>query len=125
MKKKRLLWLQGINEKIEGFFQICKFRGLDGSHGVMIPIQNVIVGVLVAIIEWIITKDFNEAMVAIKDLKISIILIIIGNLLYITNHFLTENININDFVSGLLVGISIGVNLIGIVLSAKYVAKNK
>ena len=38
---------------------------------------------------------------------------------------LTENININDFVSGLLVGISIGVNLIGIVLSAKYVAKNK
>ena len=54
-----------------------------------------------------------------KDLKI------IGNLLYITNHFLTENININDFVSGLLVGISIGVNLIGIVLSAKYVAKNK
>lgn len=60
-----------------------------------------------------------------KDLKISIILIIIGNLLYITNHFLTENTNINDFVSGLLVGISIGVNLIGIVLSAKYVAKNK
>lgn len=60
-----------------------------------------------------------------KDLKISIILIIIGNLLYITNNFLTENININDFVSGLLVGISIGVNLIGIVLSAKYVAKNK
>lgn len=60
-----------------------------------------------------------------KDLKISIILIIIGNLLYITNHFLTENININDFVSGLLVGISIGVNLIGIFLSAKYVAKNK
>lgn len=60
-----------------------------------------------------------------KDLKISIILIIIGNLLYITNLFLTENININDFVSGLLVGISIGVNLIGIVLSAKYVAKNK
>ena len=60
-----------------------------------------------------------------KDLKISIILIIIGNLLYITNHFLTENINTNDFVSGLLVGISIGVNLIGIVLVAKYVAKNK
>ena len=60
-----------------------------------------------------------------KDLKISIILIIIGNLLYITNHFLTKNINIYDFVSGLLVGISIGVNLIGIVLVAKYVAKNK
>lgn len=31
----------GVNEKIEGFFQVCKMRGLDGSHGVMIPIQNV------------------------------------------------------------------------------------
>ena len=31
----------GVNEKIEGFFQICKIRGLDGSHGVMIPIQNI------------------------------------------------------------------------------------
>ena len=31
----------GVNEKIEGFFQICQMRGLDGSHGVMIPIQNV------------------------------------------------------------------------------------
>ena len=30
----------GVNEKIEGFFQICKMRGLDGSHGVMIPVQN-------------------------------------------------------------------------------------
>ena len=31
----------GVNEKVEGFFQICKMRGLDGSHGVMIPVQNV------------------------------------------------------------------------------------
>ena len=31
----------GVNEKIEGFFQICKMRGLTGKHGVMIPIQNV------------------------------------------------------------------------------------
>ena len=31
----------GVNEKIEGFFQICQARGLDGSHGVIIPIQNV------------------------------------------------------------------------------------
>ena len=31
----------GVNEKIEGFFQVCKMRGLDGSHGVLIPIQNV------------------------------------------------------------------------------------
>ncbi len=31
----------GVNEKIEGYFQICQMRGLDGSHGVMIPVQNV------------------------------------------------------------------------------------
>ena len=30
----------GVNEKIEGYFQICKMRGLDGSHSVIIPIQN-------------------------------------------------------------------------------------
>ncbi len=31
----------GVNEKIEGFYQICKMRGLNGEHGVIIPIQNV------------------------------------------------------------------------------------
>ena len=31
----------GVNDKIEGFYQVCKMRGLDGSHGVMIPIQNI------------------------------------------------------------------------------------
>ena len=30
----------GVNEKIEGYYQVCKERGLDGSHGVMIPVQN-------------------------------------------------------------------------------------
>ena len=31
----------GVNEKIEGYFQVCRVRGLDGSHGVMIPVQNI------------------------------------------------------------------------------------
>ena len=31
----------GVNDKIEGFFQVCKMRGLDGSHSVIIPKQNV------------------------------------------------------------------------------------
>lgn len=31
----------GINEKIEGFFELCKIRGLNGSHGVIIPKRNV------------------------------------------------------------------------------------
>ena len=31
----------GVNEKIEGFFSLCRLRGLDGSHGVVIPERNV------------------------------------------------------------------------------------
>ncbi len=31
----------GVNEKIEGFFDLCKARGLDGSHGVIIPERNI------------------------------------------------------------------------------------
>lgn len=31
----------GVNEKIEGFYQICKMRSFDKTHGVMIPIQNI------------------------------------------------------------------------------------
>ncbi len=31
----------GINEKIEGFFAVCKARGLTGSQGVLIPASNV------------------------------------------------------------------------------------
>jgi predicted ATP-dependent protease len=37
----RIQVVGGINEKIEGFFEVCKRRGLDGSHGVIIPRDNV------------------------------------------------------------------------------------
>lgn len=40
-QKGKIQPIGGVNEKIEGYFQICKMRGLDGSHGVMIPVQNV------------------------------------------------------------------------------------
>jgi len=30
----------GVNEKIEGFFRLCQSRGLNGSHGVIIPAAN-------------------------------------------------------------------------------------
>jgi lon-related putative ATP-dependent protease len=30
----------GVNEKIEGFFELCRMRGFDGSHGVIIPRKN-------------------------------------------------------------------------------------
>ena len=31
----------GVNEKIEGYFEICKLKGLTGSQGVIIPKQNI------------------------------------------------------------------------------------
>jgi lon-related putative ATP-dependent protease len=31
----------GVNEKIEGFFDVCSERGLSGEHGVIIPNSNV------------------------------------------------------------------------------------
>ena len=31
----------GVNEKIEGFYDVCKARGLTGNQGVIIPVQNV------------------------------------------------------------------------------------
>jgi lon-related putative ATP-dependent protease len=31
----------GINEKIEGFFDLCRLIGLNGNHGVIIPKRNV------------------------------------------------------------------------------------
>lgn len=31
----------GVNEKIEGFFEVCKNKGLTGEQGVLIPHQNV------------------------------------------------------------------------------------
>jgi len=31
----------GVNEKLEGFFEVCKAKGLDGSQGALIPASNV------------------------------------------------------------------------------------
>ena len=31
----------GINYKIEGFFDVCRAKGLSGEQGVMLPIENV------------------------------------------------------------------------------------
>lgn len=35
-----ILPVGGINEKIEGFFNVCERAGLDGTHGVLIPQRN-------------------------------------------------------------------------------------
>ena len=40
-QKGELQPIGGVNEKIEGFFDICKARGLTGDQGVLIPTNNV------------------------------------------------------------------------------------
>jgi predicted ATP-dependent protease len=30
----------GVNEKVEGYFDVCAARGLDGTHGVIVPSAN-------------------------------------------------------------------------------------
>ena len=48
-----------------------------------------------------------------KQTKIGIILIIVGEILYFLQSYLSKNYtNLNDFISGLLLGISIGLNLL-------------
>ena len=37
----RVQAIGGVNEKIEGFFDLCAARGLNGEHGVLIPDSNV------------------------------------------------------------------------------------
>jgi lon-related putative ATP-dependent protease len=51
----------GVNEKIEGYYELCKYRGLDGSHGVVIPESNV---------KNLMLKE--EVVDAIKDGKFSV-----------------------------------------------------
>lgn len=40
-QKGRVQAIGGVNEKIEGFFDICQARGLSGEQGVMVPASNV------------------------------------------------------------------------------------
>ncbi|GAB6068115.1 ATP-binding protein [Methylothermus subterraneus] len=46
----------GINQKIEGFFRLCKARGLSGNHGVIFPAAN---------LNDLVLKD--EVIEAVKD----------------------------------------------------------
>lgn len=48
----------GVNQKIEGFFDVCRSRGLTGSQGVIIPHQNVD--------DLMLRKDVVEAVAAGK-----------------------------------------------------------
>ena len=62
-----------------------------------------------------------------NKLKIGIFLIILGNILYLSYIFFTgnETSSFGEFTKGLLLGLSVGTNLLGIILSIIYVAKEK
>lgn len=61
-----------------------------------------------------------------KKLKTGILLIILGNLLYLCYMFFCGNktSNFGGFTSGLLLGLSIGCNLVGIILTVAYISRN-
>jgi lon-related putative ATP-dependent protease len=40
-QKGRVQAIGGVNQKIEGFYEVCKTKGLTGRQGVMIPVANV------------------------------------------------------------------------------------
>ena len=61
-----------------------------------------------------------------KQTKIGIILIIIGELLYFIQSYLNKNFtNLNDFISGFLLGISIVINLIGLIICVISISNTK
>ena len=62
-----------------------------------------------------------------NKLKTGISLIIIGNVLYLSYIFFTgnETSSFGEFTKGLLLGLSVGANLVGIILSIIYAAKEK
>jgi lon-related putative ATP-dependent protease len=50
----------GVNEKIEGFYEVCKLSGLDGQHGVIIPRRNLLNLMLKnEVIEAVVNGKFN------------------------------------------------------------------
>ena len=62
-----------------------------------------------------------------NKLKSGISLIILGNILYLVYIYFSKSLStpVGDFTSGLLLGLSIGTNIIGIILSVIYISKNK
>ncbi len=62
-----------------------------------------------------------------KKEKLGLFLIILGNLLYLSYIYFSgnETTNFGQFTSGLLLGLSIGTNLIGIIITSMYISKNK
>ena len=65
--------------------------------------------------------------IKMNKLKIGIFLIILGNILYLSYIFFAgnETSSFGEFTKGLLLGLSVGTNLVGIILSIIYAAKRQ
>ncbi len=61
-----------------------------------------------------------------RKLKTGTLLIILGNLLYLSYIYFygNETSDFGNFSSGLILGLSIGCNLVGIILTVAYMSKN-
>ena len=59
--------------------------------------------------------------------KSGILMIILGNVLYLVYTFFCGNevTPLGEFSSGLILGLSIGINLTGVILLALYISKNE
>lgn len=59
--------------------------------------------------------------------KIGILMIVLGNILYLAYAFFCGNeaTPFDKFSSGLLLGLSVGINLIGIILLILYISKSE
>ena len=62
-----------------------------------------------------------------KKLKTGITLIVLGNVLYVTKDFATNVLpsSFGDFIQGLLLGLGVGINVVGIILVFMYLAKEE
>ncbi len=60
-----------------------------------------------------------------KDLKLGITLIVLGNVLYVSKDFFTNILPtaFGEFTQGFLLGCGVGLNVIGIILIFVYLAK--
>ena len=70
--------------------------------------------------------NIKKEIAKLKNLRLGLFLIILGNILYMCYIYFNgnESSSTSEFSSGLLLGLSIGINLVGIIISALYVKNN-
>lgn len=62
-----------------------------------------------------------------NELKTGLSLVVLGNICYILYIYFSKDstTNLSDFLAGLILGLSVGANIVGITTIAKYMGRNK